>query len=249
MAAYNAASTSVPLMNMGSYQTFTKSEGITNRFARVAIPIFDRVVGFRDLLALALTYHLFHLGLSTRDASTGTAADKCAVSSWLMISMFATLMVIIVVSNVWRVLNAFNAWAEVLLGLLYVLIAIVIAGGTGPHRWALAQGAQDVCSAASSPAAQSAYWLSDIIGTGSILLISIIVLAKPFLKDLPVVSLLVLVVVAILLQALVIDEFLVPEISTIWQTVEANGTVLDDDFLELENRVGEIESTFNITIR
>ena len=56
MAAYQAASTSVPLMNMGSYQTFTKSEGITSRFARVAIPIFDRVVGFRDLLALALTY-------------------------------------------------------------------------------------------------------------------------------------------------------------------------------------------------
>lgn len=158
MAAYTAASTSVPLMNMGSYQTFTKSEGIANRFARVAIPIYDRVVGFRDLLALALVYHLFHIGLAVRDASTGTPADKCAVSSWLMICIFATLMVIIVVSNVWRVLNAFSATAEVLLGLLYVLIAIVIAGGTGPHRWALAQGAQDVCSAAASPAAQSAYW-------------------------------------------------------------------------------------------
>lgn len=56
MATYNAAPTSVPLMNMGSYQTFTKSEGITSRFARVAIPIYDRVVGFRDLLALALAY-------------------------------------------------------------------------------------------------------------------------------------------------------------------------------------------------
>lgn len=176
-----------------------------------------------------------------RDASTGTPADKCAVSSWLMIAMFATLMVIIVVSNVWRVLNAFNAAAEVLLGLLYVLIAIVISGGTGPHRWALAQGAQDVCSAAASPAAQSAYWLSDILGTGSILLISLIIIAKPFLKDLPVVSLLVFVAVAVLLQALVIDEFVVPEISTIWQTVEVNGTILDDDFRELETRVGELE--------
>ena len=190
MFAYRPAPTSQPLINVREYDGLKNTDGLVDlrqRFAAVAIPFFDRIVGVRDILALFLAFHLFHLGLATKDNASGTAADDCAVSSWLMICIFATLMVIIVVSNTIRALNPFTLWAEVALGLLYVGIAIVVAGGTGPHRWAcvahtpfpptqpaptarpatprplhlyphrLQQNELDVCSAAASPAAQSAY--------------------------------------------------------------------------------------------
>ena len=108
MQGYRPTPTAVPFLNIKTYKnSYTDSAGLLkeDRFAGVAMPLFDRIVGFRDLLALALCFHLLHLGLATKDEAAGTAADKCAVSSWLMLCIFATVMVMIVVSATVRLLN------------------------------------------------------------------------------------------------------------------------------------------------
>ena len=80
------------------------------------------------------------------------------------------------------------------------------------------------------------------------LLIAIGLYAKPFIRDFQNLTVLVFAVIAILLQVLVIDKYLVPEISTIWQGVERNGTIFDKEFDDLTNRLEEIESAFNVSI-
>lgn len=45
----------------------------------------------------------------------------------------------------------------------------------------------------------------------------------------PILSVLVLAIAAAVFQYAVIDPYIVPEISKVWQEIEANGTALDAD--------------------
>ena len=56
---------------------------------------------------------------------------------------------------------------------------MVLAAGSGPHRWALAQGVEDNCSAQSNPLSALIYLLADLTGSGSVVTSALILWAKP----------------------------------------------------------------------
>ena len=224
-------------------------EGLNTRFARFALPVYSRLIVFRDQLAFFMLINLLHLGFALRDQNTGSAVEKCAVSSYLMLTLFLSLILLVACSSTIRATANLSVPFEFLLGLLYIFIAIIIAGATSPHRWALEAGIEDVCSAATNPSAARAYFLADILGIGSTISLVLLTYARPPFPSLPLLSCVLLVLVAILLQVLVIDEHVVPWIGTTWKAVEVNGTRFDDDIADLGDRIDELESAFNISFR
>jgi hypothetical protein len=279
---------------LGAGDAFASVDGLTNldaldsRLKRFALPIFSKLVVARDLVAVFFCYHLIHLGLALRAESDGTAVEKCAISSYLMIALLFSLLILLVCSSTIRSASALQTNVEFALMLLYVAIATIIAGATGPHRWALVQGESDVCSAAANPSAASGYFLADLIGTFSVVAFTLLLYARPIFTDLPVLSVVLFVVVAFLVQITLIDPTIVPWISQVWKDVEARtpqharalchahtharthippsalippqrptptasaqaeGTMLDDEIDTLKDRLNEIETAFNVTLR
>ena len=68
--------------------------------------------------------------------------------------------------------------------------------------------------------------VQDVLGTGSVVAFVVATFAKPYIKGAPILSCAILAVVAIVVQLTLFDLVLVPEISKVWQHVEANGTAL-----------------------
>ena len=79
----------------------------------------------------------------------------------LLIFLQLATFALLVTSSVIRSLNSFNVLAETVLALAFVAVAIVLAAATGPFRWELPAGTEDVCSATSNPHAYSVYLLAD----------------------------------------------------------------------------------------
>jgi len=86
----------------------------------------------------------------------------------------------------------------------------------------LTLGQSDVCSAQSNPAAQTGYLLADVMGAGSMVLIALLVINKPILPGLPIISVAVLGIVAVLVQLLFIDPVVLPWVSDTWRVPHTN---------------------------
>jgi len=225
------------------------SDNLTEQFSGFAATLWDRLVAFRDFLALFLLIFGIHLALVTRQQSGDTPAGDCAVNSYIIIFLMVTTIALLVVSNVIRSLNPFSVMAETVLGLLYVAVAIVLASATGPFRWQLAAGVEDVCSAATNPHSALVYLLADVLGTGSVLLIVLSTWAKPFVAGNSFLSVVIVAVVAVVVQYTLLELWLVPEIATVWKEIEANGTSIDTTLKDITDRLVDVETLFNITVR
>ena len=216
---------------LGAGDAFASVDGLTNldalntRFKRFALPIFSKLIVARDLIAIFFCYHLIHLGLALRAQSDDTPLDKCAISSYLMIALLFSLLILLVCSSTIRSMSELDIGVEFVLMLLYVGIATIIAAGTGPHRWALQQGESDVCSAAANPSAANGYFLADLIGTFSIVGYALLLTAKPIAPNLPIMTVVIFVVLAIVLQVTLIDPEVVPWIGDVWKHVEVRAAV------------------------
>lgn len=53
---------------------------------------------------------------------------------------------------------------------------------------------------------------------------------------------------AILLQILLIDDVIVPELAKVFKEIETNGTALDGDLDMIGDRLTSLESLLNVTI-
>jgi len=111
------------------------------------------------------------------------------VNSWLIIFLECGALALLLSSNIIRSVNPLSIAAEAILAVLFISIAIVLAGASGPHRWAcvtllrpllatrftthvltrpcplrLQQNEVDACSAQTNPHSAQVYFLADILG-------------------------------------------------------------------------------------
>jgi len=208
--------------------------------------LWDRLVGFKDIFIFFVGISVIHQIFVAR-AANDTVYDRCASSSVLALMYFLVAVSFTAIISIVRSVRPLSVMFELAVTLLNVVTATAIAAASGPHRWALKLGESDYCSAQNNSLSALEYLFADVLGSGSVVALALIVLVKPPGGSYGLLWVLALAIVAILLQLTVIDPYLVEELSSSWKFVENNGTSADSEISDLTNRLSGLEELFNTT--
>lgn len=241
---HKMAGTGAPFASVESVAGAEGTETLFGSFvAKGVAALWDKLTGIKDILIFLTGIHVLHMITVSKFANTDTVYDGCASNSWMLFFYVLVLVAVTALTSIVRSIRPLSILFETLLTVLMVTIAIVLAAGVGPHRWALQQGATDYCSAQANPLSREIYWLADVAGSGSVVGLALILLARK-----GVFYLVLLAVVAIALQFTLIDLVIVEELSAAWRSVEINGTEIDSTLADVTDRLEDLESLFNTTI-
>jgi predicted membrane channel-forming protein YqfA (hemolysin III family) len=161
-------------------------------------------------------------------AANDTVYDRCASSSVLGLMYVLVAVSFTAIISIVRSVRPLSVMFELAVTLLNVVTATAIAAASGlwrpqaeppnhrttkphrnpptpkprlgPHRWALQLNESDHCSAQANSLSALEYLFADVLGSGSVVALALIVLVKPPGGSYGLLWVLALAVVAILLQ-------------------------------------------------
>ena len=76
-----AGTTGAPFTAVGSVGGSNDADNLSERYSSVAVRLWDRLIGTRDALVALVLINVIHLSIATRQQSSETLVDSCAVNS------------------------------------------------------------------------------------------------------------------------------------------------------------------------
>ena len=210
-----------------------------------AIGAWSVLTRTRDMLTLLLGVHLVHATVVTKFASFDTVYDSCASHSFLALAFVLVHLLVMGAVNIARALiGELSISMELITDVWSFFVGFVLASASSSHRWQLEQGTNDVCSSSANGHSANMYVFADIVGIGAFLRAALLAYAKPPCGPGWLVVLIFAIVCGVV-QLAVLDLFVTGEVSKIWETVEVNGTQLDNDLNDALNRISSLENLLN----
>lgn len=218
----------------------------SDMLARGALLLWYRASWLRDFLLALFALNLLHVSLVTRFHGTKTDIGDCAASSWIVFLFVCVITASIIAFTIVRQVRNVGASLEIAFDIYCIGTAIVLASAAAPHDWRLNRAGGDICSLIANPLAYGIYQYADILGIGAFIRTLLLLYVRPPFGY-GLVWVLAVALIGVVFQLFVLDEYLVPELSTVWKEVEINGTAIDNDLNDFADRLTDVEKLLNVS--